>query len=163
MAISLLRVFCFLTPKIKKILLPQNSKKNTKFSEFWKNRNICGRATTQQPVCQISNGYLKIWLTNQNFTFIIVPNDKVIFQIHFLEFLVDVHKNKWHHWIPELNLHLIDTFFDKIHQLQNLTFFDLTMTWGGKNPICSNNITKQSWPSNSTPKMTHKTCVTRLI
>ena len=37
-------------------------------------------------------------------------------------------ENKWCHWIPELKLHLIDTFFIACGQMKNLTFFDLTLT-----------------------------------
>ena len=37
-------------------------------------------------------------------------------------------ENKWHHRISELKLHLLDTFFVDIYQLQNLTFFGLTLT-----------------------------------
>ena len=44
------------------------------------------------------------------------------FQSQFLGVLEDVRKNEWYHWIPEVILHIMNTFFVLIYQFQNLTF-----------------------------------------
>ena len=122
-AISDFQKFWILTPKISKNkFIWENCSKIQNFQNFQKTV-LYVQDTHGSLACQISNSYLNFW---PQMTVISVKCGDVIKVNNIFEPFIDiVHKNKSHHWIPEMKLNQQSAFYFQNFEFWKLTLFTL--------------------------------------